>query len=173
MVLQHKQFKRSLSAAQVTSIDLDHPNYQFVAARLILFALRKQVYGRMHELPTVREHTEKCVEAGVYDPEILSLYSEEEFAEFKKIIDHGRDYLFTFAGLRQVVDKYLVQDRTSGAVYETPQFMYLLIAATIFSKYPKETRMEYVKNTMRDLKAQTKYSYPCDGRCSDPYPPIC
>ena len=126
-------------------IDLDHPNYQFVAARLILFALRKQVYGRMHELPTVREHTEKCVEAGVYDPEILSLYSEEEFAEFEKIIDHDRDYIFTFAGLRQVVDKYLVQDRTSGAVYETPQFMYLLIAATIFSKYPQEVRMDYVK----------------------------
>ena len=126
-------------------IDLDHPNYQFVAARLLLFALRKQLFGRMHECPTVLEHTQKCVELGVYDAEILALYDAEEFEKLQSFIDHGRDYLFTYAGLRQVVDKYLVQDRSSGQVYETPQFMYLLIAATIFSKYPKEIRLDYVK----------------------------
>ena len=126
-------------------ISLDHPNYQFVAARLLLFALRKQLYGRMHDTPTVRAHIERCVGRGVYDAEILDLYSDEEFDKFDSIIDHGRDYLFTYAGLRQVVDKYLVQDRSSGSLYETPQFMYLLIAATIFSKYPKETRLDYVK----------------------------
>ena len=126
-------------------IDLDHPNYQFVAARLLLFALRKQINGRMHETPTVYEHTKLCVEKGIYDPEILDLYTKEEFDKLESFIDHHRDYLFTYAGLRQVVDKYLVQDRSSGAQYETPQFMYLLIAATIFSKYPKETRLDYVK----------------------------
>ena len=126
-------------------IDLEHPNYQFVAARLLLFAVRKQLFGRMHECPTVLEHTQKCVELGIYDAEILDLYDAEEFEKLQSFIDHGRDYLFTYAGLRQVVDKYLVQDRSSGAVYETPQFMYLLIAATIFSKYPKETRLDYVK----------------------------
>jgi ribonucleoside-diphosphate reductase alpha chain len=126
-------------------IDLEHPNYQFVAARLLLFALRKQLFGRMHECPTVLEHTQKCVELGVYDAEILALYDAEEFEKLQSFIDHSRDYLFTYAGLRQVVDKYLVQDRSSGVVYETPQFMYLLIAATIFSKYPKETRLDYVK----------------------------
>jgi ribonucleoside-diphosphate reductase alpha chain len=126
-------------------IDLEHPNYQFVAARLLLFALRKQLFGRMHECPTVLEHTQKCAELGVYDTEILALYDAEEFEKLQSFIDHGRDYLFTYAGLRQVVDKYLVQDRSSGQVYETPQFMYLLIAATIFSKYPKETRLDYVK----------------------------
>jgi ribonucleoside-diphosphate reductase alpha chain len=126
-------------------IDLEHPNYQFVAARLLLFALRKQLFGRMHECPTVLEHTQKCVELGVYDAEILALYNAEEFDKLQSFIDHGRDYLFTYAGLRQVVDKYLVQDRSNGQVYETPQFMYLLIAATIFSKYPKETRLDYVK----------------------------
>ena len=126
-------------------IDLEHPNYQFVAARLLLFALRKQLFGRMHECPTVLEHTQKCVELGVYDAEILALYDAEEFEKLQSFIDHSRDYLFTYAGLRQVVDKYLVQDRSSGSVYETPQFMYLLIAATIFSKYPKETRLDYVK----------------------------
>ena len=126
-------------------IDLDHPNYQFVAARLLLFALRKQLYGRMHEFPTIKAHVERCVEKGVYDPEILNLYSDEEFEKFESFIDHDRDMLFTYAGLRQVVDKYLVQDRSTGAQYETPQFMYLLIAATIFSKYPKSTRLDYVK----------------------------
>ena len=114
-------------------IDLDHPNYQFVAARLLLFALRKQLFGRMHENPSVKDQVEKCVQKGVYDEEILDLYSDEEYNKLQSFIDHDRDFLFTYAGLRQVVDKYLVQDRSSGNVYETPQFMYLLISATIFS----------------------------------------
>ena len=126
-------------------IDLDHPNYQFVAARLLLFALRKQMFGRIYDCPTILQHTKNCVNLGVYDAEILDLYNEEEFDKLESFIDHGRDYLFTYAGLRQVADKYLVQDRSNNKVYETPQFMYLLIAATIFSKYPKETRLDYVK----------------------------
>ena len=126
-------------------VSLDHPNYQFVAARLLLFAVRKQLYGRMHETPTVKEQVEQCVAKEVYDAEILNLYSDEEFDKLQSFIDHDRDYLFTYAGLRQVCDKYLVQDRSNGKVYETPQFMYLLIAATIFSKYPKDTRLDYVK----------------------------
>jgi ribonucleoside-diphosphate reductase alpha chain len=126
-------------------IDLDHPNYQFVAARLLLFALRKQLFGRMHECPTVKQHVLRAVGRGVYDSEILDLYTDEEFDKLQSFIDHSRDYLFTYAGLRQVVDKYLVQDRSSNELYETPQFMYLLIAATIFSKYPKETRLDYVR----------------------------
>ena len=126
-------------------IDLDHPNYQFVAARLLLFALRKQLFGRIHECPDVYTHVKKCVEKGIYDSELLDLYSEEEYNKLQSFIDHDRDYLFTYAGLRQVVDKYLVQDRSNGALYETPQFMYLLIAASIFSKYPQETRLNYVR----------------------------
>ena len=126
-------------------VSLDNPNYQFVAARLLLFAVRKQLYGRMHETPTVKEQVEQCVAKEVYDAEILDLYSDEEFDKLQSFIDHDRDYLFTYAGLRQVCDKYLVQDRSNGKVYETPQFMYLLIAATIFSKYPKENRLEYVR----------------------------
>ena len=126
-------------------IDLDHPNYQFVAARLLLFSLRKNLFGRLHETPSVRDHVEKCIKKGVYDPELLDLYSEEEYNKLQSFIDHDRDFLFTYAGLRQVSDKYLVQDRSNGAVYETPQFMYLLIAATIFSKYPQETRLDYVR----------------------------
>ncbi len=148
------QFFDGISTAEIQEIlirsasdliDLDHPNYQFVAARLLLFALRKQLYGRMHEIPTLKQQVLNCVDRGVYDPEILDLYTDEEFEKLEGFIDHHRDYLFTYAGLRQVVDKYLVQDRSSHVVYETPQFMYMLIAATIFSKYPKETRLDYVK----------------------------
>ena len=126
-------------------IDLDHPNYQYVAARLLLYAVRKQVFQRLHEVPTVYDHVQKCVEKGVYDPAILDLYTKEEFNKLESFIDHDRDYLFTYAGLRQVSDKYLVQDRSTGEIYETPQFMYLLISATIFSKYSQETRLDFVK----------------------------
>ncbi len=140
-----EQIQQILVNSASNLITVENPNYQFVAARLMLFALRKEVYGKMHELISVREQAEKGVAAGVYDKEILTLYSPEEFDELESIIDHDRDYIFTFAGLRQVIDKYLVQDRTAGTMYETPQFMYLLVAATMFSRYPKATRLSYVK----------------------------
>ena len=126
-------------------IDLDHPNYQFVAARLLLFSLRKRLWGRMHEPVSLQEHVRECVSKGLYDAAILRDYSDEDFKKFESWIDYGRDYLFTYAGLRQVVDKYLVQDRSTGEVYETPQCMYMLIAATLFAKYPEETRLDYVR----------------------------
>ena len=126
-------------------IDLENPNYQFVAARLLLFSVRKSLYGRVQDHPNFVEHIKKCVDVGVYDPEILTNYTEDELNRLGGYIHHNRDYLFTYAGLRQVVDKYLVQDRSSGQVYETPQFMYMMIAATIFARYPKETRLSYVK----------------------------
>ena len=126
-------------------IDLDHPNYQFVAARLLLFAVRKQLYGKMKELPALEHHIYQCVNHQVYDNGIFDKYSKEEIQRSDSYIDHDRDYLFTYAGLRQIVDKYLVQDRSGGGVYETPQFMYMMIALTVFAEYPKETRMSYVR----------------------------
>ena len=127
-------------------ITLEAPNYQFVAARLLLFGLRKQVYNGHPDLrPHIQEHVWDCVERGVYDKTILKAYSDDEWDQIESFIDHDRDYLFTYAGLRQVVDKYLVQDRSSGEVYETPQQMYIMIAATLFQKYPSETRLDYVK----------------------------
>ncbi len=126
-------------------ISLDHPNYQFVAARLLLFSLRKSLYGRIKEHPSLGDHITECIKKGIYDPCITTNYSDDEIDELDKCIDHDRDFLFTYAGLRQVVDKYLVQDRSTGQVYETPQFMYMMIAATMFSNYPKETRLDYVK----------------------------
>ena len=126
-------------------IDLDHPNYQFVAARLLLFALRKNLYGRMRELPSLEDHIMKLAYQDLYDKDIFTKYSKEEIAKAESFLDHDRDFLFTYAGLRQVVDKYLVQDRSGGGVYETPQFMYIMIALTIFQEYPKERRMNYVR----------------------------
>lgn len=126
-------------------ISLEAPNYQFVAARLLLFSLRKSLYGMIQDHPTFYEHIIKCVDLGVYSPEILNHYTEDELNSLGDYINHDRDYIFTYAGLRQVVDKYLVQDRSSGKVFETPQFMYMMIAATGFANYPKESRMHYVK----------------------------
>jgi len=126
-------------------IDLDHPNYQYVAARLLLFSLRKSLYGGINEFPHLEQHIYKCVERAIYDNEIFIKYSKEEIDKVNSFIDHDRDMLFTYAGLRQVVDKYLVQDRSVGKVYETPQFMYVMIALTVFAEYPKQTRLNYVK----------------------------
>ena len=126
-------------------IDEEHPNYQFVAARLLLFGLRKQLFGLTWDHPTFYAQITRCVEEGVYDPEVLNNYTEEELNTIGEWIDHDRDLLFTYAGLRQVVDKYLVQDRSTGEVYETPQFMYMMIATTIFARYPKEFRLSYIK----------------------------
>ena len=127
-------------------ISLESPNYQFVAARLLLFSLRKAVYnGHPDGHPPLLEHVKKCVDLGVYDDGILSRYSEEEWEKLNSFMDHDRDYLFTYAGIRQVADKYLVQDRSSGEVYETPQFMYMMVAATLFQDDDKFYRLEYVK----------------------------
>ena len=125
-------------------ISLDNPNYQYVAARLLLFSLRKSLYGGHKELPNLQQHITTCQEKGVYDSEILINFTLDEIDELDSYIDHDRDNLFTYAGLRQVVDKYLVQDRSTNAVYETPQFMYMLIAITIFQNY-KENKLDYIK----------------------------
>jgi ribonucleoside-diphosphate reductase alpha chain len=148
------QFYNGITTAEIQEIlirsasdliDLDHPNYQYVAARLLLFSIRKQLYGKMKELPHLEQHIYKCVNDGVYDSEIFVKYSQEEIEKVNSYIDHDRDYLFTYAGLRQVVDKYLVQDRSTGGIYETPQFMYMMISLTIFAEYPKQTRLHHVK----------------------------
>ena len=96
-------------------------------------------------MPTLIDHITKLAYADHYDREIFTKYSKEEIEKVETFLDHDRDFLFTYAGLRQVVDKYLVQDRSTGKVYETPQFMYMMIALTIFRDYPKETRLSYVK----------------------------
>ncbi len=126
-------------------ISLEQPNYQYVAARLLLFSLRKSLYGKIYEIPHLKYHIDRCIENGVYDPAVNDKFTVEEMNEIEKFLHHDRDYLFTYAGLRQVADKYLVQDRSSGQVYETPQFMYMLIAMTMFAEYDRGTRLNYIK----------------------------
>ena len=127
-------------------ISLDSPNYQFVAARLLLYSLRKQVFGPdwVNGYTSIYDHSLGCVDQGVYDSHIMSKYTMEEWSRINSWIDHDRDMLFTYAGLRQVADKYLVQDRSTGNVFETPQYMYMMIALTLFQEY-KEDRLSYVK----------------------------
>ena len=130
-------------------ISTDHPNYQFVAARLLLFAIQKQVFNTKWKdseiYPPLKDIIVRNIESGVYDKHILEQYTEEEFEKCDGFIKHSRDLNFTYAGLQQIVDKYLVQDRSSGEVFETPQFMYMLIAMTLFQNYDKEVRLDYVK----------------------------
>ena len=129
------------SAAELIS---EHtPNYQFVAARLISYKLRKEAYGN-YDVPPLTQIIETNVERGVYDAEILKLYSEDELVELNNYIKHERDDTFTYAGMEQFRGKYLVQDRKNKIPYETPQVLYMMIAATLFSNY-KENRIKYVK----------------------------
>ena len=125
-------------------ISLDNPNYQYAAARLLLYTTYKEIFGEYKTLP-LRELINLNIEHGVYDTEILEKYTDEELEKLDKWINHKRDENFTYAGLRQVVDKYLCQDRSSGEMYETPQYMYMMIAATLFANYPKEDRLYYVR----------------------------
>jgi len=146
-----KEIQKILVKSASDLISLESPNYQFVAARLLLFAIQKQVFNTKWKdseiYPPLKDIIERNIEYGVYDDDILKWYKEEELETLDKYIKHSRDLTFTYAGLQQIVDKYLVQDRSSGMVYETPQFMYMLIAMTLFKKYSGELgdKIEYVK----------------------------
>jgi len=143
-------------------ISLESPNYQFVAARLLLFAVQKQVFNTKWKdseiYPNLKDLVERNVEKGLYTGELLKLYSEEEYAKLDSYLRHSRDLDFTYAGLQQVVDKYLVQDRSNGAIFETPQFMYMLIAMTLFRDYGSD-RLEFIKKYY-DAISQFKINIP-------------
>ena len=120
------------------------PNYQYVAARLVNYKLRKEVYGQYE--PWLLSHLiEKNIERGVYDAEILEKYSNEELDRLDNYIKHDRDDLFTYVGMEQFRGKYLVQDRSTKTIYETPQMLYMMIGATLFADYPEESRIKWVK----------------------------
>jgi len=125
-------------------ISLDVPNYQYAAARLLSYSVNKMVFGEYNAI-TLHQNIDLNIERKVYDPAILDSYTAEEISTLDSYIRHKRDENFTYAGLRQVVDKYLCQDRSTGEIFETPQFMYMMIAATLFANYPADTRMHYVR----------------------------
>ena len=131
------------SAAELISEST--PNYQFLAARLVNYKLRKEVYGQYDPWPLSQVITFN-VSLGVYDPQICEKYTNEEFDKMESFIRHDRDADFTFVAMEQMRGKYLVQNRNTETIYETPQILYMLVAATLFSEYPRETRMKYVKD---------------------------
>ena len=143
--IKTSQIQEILVKSASDLISLEYPNYQYVASRLLLFDLRKALNDHYENHPPILEHVKKCADLDVYDKTIIEKYTEEEWKEIDSYIDYNRDYLFSYAGMRQVVDKYLVQDRSSGELYETPQQMYIMIAATLFQRYPKEKRLDYVR----------------------------
>ena len=130
-------------------ISLDSPNYQYVASRLLLFQVRKTVFNTKWKdskiYPPLKDIVTRNINYGVYDDKLITYYSDEEWEKLNSYMKHDRDFLFTYAGLRQIVDKYLVQDRSNGKLYESPQYMYMLIATVLFKNYPEETRLQYVK----------------------------
>ena len=125
-------------------ITLENPNYQYAAARLLSYDVRKEAHGQYEYIPLLKLVL-RNIRLGVYDKGIVEKYSKTDIKKLNTWIKRDRDLNFTYSGLRQVVDKYLVQDRSSGQLYETPQDMYMMIAATLFADYPAKNRMSYVK----------------------------
>ena len=125
-------------------ISEETPNYQYVAGRLINYHLRKQVYGTF-EPPCLCDIVQKNIDDGFYDSEFTNLYTKDEINQLQTYIKHERDEDLTYAAMEQFRGKYLVQNRATGKIYETPQVAYMMIAATLFGRYPEKKRMAYVK----------------------------
>ncbi|MCZ0750306.1 class 1a ribonucleoside-diphosphate reductase subunit alpha [Aeromonas enteropelogenes] len=134
------------------------PDYQYMAARLAIFHLRKKAYGQF-EPPHLYQHVAKLVDMGKYDKHLLEDYTQAEYEELNAHLDHWRDMNFSYAAVKQLEGKYLVQNRVTGEIYESPQFLYMLVAACLFSKYPKDTRLDYIKR-FYDAVSTFKISLP-------------
>ncbi|MGP9687585.1 class 1a ribonucleoside-diphosphate reductase subunit alpha [Psychrobacter sp. AOP22-C1-C5] len=134
------------------------PDYQYLAARLAIFHLRKIAYNRFTP-PHLYDHVKKLTDAGKYDEHILADYSRAEFDELEEYLDHWRDMNLAYAAVEQMAGKYLVQDRVSKTVYESPQFLYMLVGMCLFSRYEKSERMNYVKR-FYDATSEFKISLP-------------
>ncbi|WP_440904659.1 class 1a ribonucleoside-diphosphate reductase subunit alpha [Catenovulum sp. SX2] len=144
------------SAADLISEET--PDYQYLAARLSIFHLRKKAYGQF-EPPHLYDHVVKLCEAGKYDQHLLADYSREEFDQMNDFVEHMRDLNFSYGAVKQLEGKYLVQNRVTGDIYESPQYLYVLVSACLFANYPKDTRMDYVRR-FYDAISQFKISLP-------------
>ena len=156
--IKSEQLQETLIKSAADLISEETPNYQYVAGRLINYHLRKQVYGTFTP-PCLCDIVQKNIDAGFYDAEFTELYTKDEINELQNFIDHSRDEYLTYAAMEQFRGKYLVQNRASGEIFETPQVAYMMIAATLFSKYPTETRLGYVKRYY-DAISRFKISLP-------------
>jgi ribonucleoside-diphosphate reductase alpha chain len=166
-IKSHIQFYNGIKTADIqetlikSAADLiteETPNYQYVAGRLVVYHLRKQVYGQFqpwHILDLVK----KNVAAGFYDSELLAAYTEDEWERINSFIRHDRDEQLTYAAMEQFRGKYLVQNRVTKEIFETPQMAYALIAATLFQHYPRDSRMMWVRDYY-DAISQHQVSLP-------------
>ncbi|UTW44423.1 ribonucleoside-diphosphate reductase subunit alpha [bacterium SCSIO 12696] len=163
----HLQFVDGIKTADIhetlikSAADLiseERPDYQYLAARLNIFHLRKKAYGQ-YEPPTLYEHVAKQVDAKRYDANLLTDYTPEEFDEMDSFLDHCRDLKFSYAAVKQLEGKYLVQNRVTGEIFESPQFLYVLIGACLFASYPQQTRMDYIRR-FYDAVSTFKVSLP-------------
>ncbi|MGM0905514.1 MAG: class 1a ribonucleoside-diphosphate reductase subunit alpha [Pseudomonadota bacterium] len=156
--IKTEDIHETIIKAAADLISEDAPDYQYMAARLAIFHLRKRAYGKF-EPPRLYDHVKKMVAEHRYDEHLLDDYSEEEFDQMDEFLDHWRDMNFSYAAVKQLENKYLVQNRVTGDIYESAQFLYILVAACLFSDYPKSTRMDYVKR-FYDATSEFKISLP-------------
>jgi len=138
------EIQETLIKAAAELISEDTPNYQWVAGNLINYHIRKEVYNNFEPIHLL-ELVNKNVESGFYDKALLSAYSIEEWEKINAFIKHDRDFDITYIGMEQFRGKYLVQNRVTKRLYETPQMAYVLIATTLFSNYPQEERLKWIK----------------------------
>lgn len=139
-----KEVHKVLIDSSINLFNEQAPNYQWVASRLLNYQLRKDVWGGKNA-PKLYDFIKQNVDLNIYNSEILDFYTKAEIDKLDEKLTHDRDYGFTYAGLKQLCDKYLIQNRKSRTIYETPQFAYMLIAMTCFHNYPKDDRLQYVK----------------------------
>ena len=153
-IKSHIQFYNGIKTADIqetlikSAADLiseETPNYQYVAGRLINYHLRKEVYNNYTPC-TLLELVKRNTDRGFYDRDLIAAYTTNEWTELNDHIRHERDESFTYVAMEQWRGKYLVQNRVTGEIFETPQMAYMLIAATLFQKYPTETRLQWVKD---------------------------
>ena len=143
--ISSEDIQETLIKSAADLISEETPNYQYVAGRLINYHLRKMVYG-VFEPPCLCDIVQKNIDAGFYDPEFTDLFTKDEINELQSFIDHSRDEYLTYAAMEQFRGKYPVQNRATGEIFETPQVAYMMIAATLFAKYPADKRMKYIKD---------------------------
>jgi ribonucleoside-diphosphate reductase alpha chain len=143
--IKSKEIQETLIKAAADLISEETPNYQFVGGRLINYALRKEVYGG-YKPCTVQQLVEENTKRGFYDPDLLGYYNNHEWGKINSFIKHDRDESLTYVAMEQLRGKYLVQNRVNGEIFETPQMCYILIAATLFHDYPKDTRLQWIKD---------------------------
>jgi len=156
--IRTKDIHETIIKAAADQISKESPDYQYLAARLAVFHLRKKAYGQF-EPPRLFDHVTKMVEDKRYDAHLLVDYTEQELDELDAYLDHSRDLNLSYAAVKQLEGKYLVQNRVTGEIYESAQFLYILVAASLFSDYPRETRTDYIKR-FYDAVSTFKISLP-------------